>query len=118
MAEHGRTARSSPPTQDHRRAARGEVISDRQRTQNYANAIGGNARANTKAGLIHSRELVFATYATRGGLDPSLVVTVGTDTRFPFTVPSSDPLTHGAFVEQRRRKRPQLKAKAMAAKAR
>jgi hypothetical protein len=66
MAEHGRTARSSPPTQDHRRAARGEVISDRQRTQNYANAIGGNARANTKAGLIahHSREFVFATYAT------------------------------------------------------
>ena len=70
MAEHGRTARSSPPTQDHRRAARGEVISDRQRTQNYAPAIGGNARANTKAGLIarHSRELVFATYATRGAL--------------------------------------------------
>jgi hypothetical protein len=31
--------------------SRGEVISDRQRNRNYANAIGGNARANTKAGL-------------------------------------------------------------------
>jgi hypothetical protein len=56
MAEHGSSARSSPPTQDHRRAARGEVISDRQRTQNYANAIGGNARAITKAGLVYLEE--------------------------------------------------------------